>query len=116
MHGLNKHKSQKEEIKELWLITCVAQLLAEYDWANDFLTTQRTTDYIYTFDLIKDLADCIDIAAILYYISHNIGVSQAENKATKAVKKIRQIWKDNDGCWPEKYRFDIPYECRTKVK
>lgn len=73
---------------ELFLITCVAQILSESLESPSPL-----------------LEDHIELGAVLYYISHNHGMNISERRAESAVAEIRKIWRDNDGCWPDKYRF-----------
>ncbi len=74
-------------VEELFLITCVAQRLSETEGIGNL-----------------KLEDFIELGAILYYDSHGFSTSLSEDLADSAVMQIRLIWKNNNGCWPDKYR------------
>lgn len=74
-------------MKDLFLITCLAQYLSESERIN----TEESFD----------LADWIEEAADLFMIAHG----ESEVKAKELVKQIRKIWRENDGCWPDEYRY-----------
>ena len=77
------------DTKQLFTITCLAHFIADSPRLNKYG--------------VIDLADFIEEAAYLYFMAHDL--EGYEVKAEEAVKQIRQIWKDNDGCWPDEYRY-----------
>ncbi len=73
----------KFKMNELFLITCVAQCLAE-----DAASPNPELEYH------------IENAAVLFFIAHDHGMSKSEELGEEAVKQIQQVWDDNEGCWP----------------
>lgn len=79
-------------IKDLFTITCLAQFLSEHE---DYQKDKSLA--------IDDLSKHIEEAAILFFIAHSS--TNVDLLAENAVKDIRKIWEENDGYWPDEYRF-----------
>ena len=88
-----------KNIKQLFIITCIAKALSEEGGYGDTRPENQ-----------------MERAAYLFFLAKGFGPNDAEIKGEKAYKEINKIWLQNGGNWPANYRFEYKIIATNKKK